>query len=72
MFVIRLVDGEEVHGTGGDELSLNQRTGVLSVSRIDGFEECTTHYSPYAWLSVTQRQKGLGVRPALVSSTGTR
>jgi hypothetical protein len=41
---------------------------VLSVSRVDGFEEITTHYSPSAWLSVTHRKKGAGVRPSLVPS----
>lgn len=65
MFIIRLSNGEEVHASDGDELEINQQTGVLSVSRVDGFEEITTHYSPSAWLSVTHRQKGAGVRPSL-------
>ncbi|TAM65289.1 hypothetical protein [Mycobacterium sp.] len=65
MFIIRLSNGEEVHASEGDELEINQQTGVLSVSRIDGFEEITTHYSPSAWLSVTHRKKGAGVRPSL-------
>jgi len=69
MFVIRLANGEEIQASEGDELEINQQTGVLSVSRIDGFEEITTHYSPTAWLSVTHRQKGAGVRPSLISST---
>ncbi len=68
MFVIRLSNGEEVHASEGDELEINQETGVLSVSRVDGFEEITTHYSPLAWLSVTHRKKGVGVRPSLISS----
>ncbi len=68
MFVIRLLNGEEVQGGEGDELEINQETGVLSVSRVDGFEEITTHYSPSAWLSVTHRKKGVGVRPSLISS----
>ena len=66
MFIIRLSNGEEVHANEGDELEINQR--VLSVSRVDGFEEITTHYSSSAWLSVTHRKKGAGVRPALVPS----
>lgn len=66
MFIIRLSNGEEVHANEGDELEINQQTGVLSVSRVDGFEEITTHYSPSAWLSVTHRKKGAGVRPSLV------
>ncbi len=51
MFIIRLLDGEEVHAAEGDKLTINQETGVLTVSRIDGFEEVTTHYSPSAWSS---------------------
>ena len=69
MFLIRLASGEEVQGSDGDELEINQETGVLSVSRVDGFEEITTHYSPSAWLSVTHRKRGPGVRPSLISST---
>ena len=68
MFIIRLLDGEEVHALDGDELTINQETGVLSVSRIDGFEEVTTHYSPSAWASVTRRIKEPVVRPALVGN----
>ncbi|AFS13784.1 Hypothetical protein MIP_02616 [Mycobacterium intracellulare subsp. intracellulare MTCC 9506] len=64
VFSIRLSSGEEVQASAGDELEINQETGVLSVSRVDGFEEITTHYSPSAWLSVTHRQKGAGVRPS--------
>lgn len=67
MFSIRLASGEEVQASAGDELEINQETGVLSVSRVDGFEEITTHYSPAAWLSVTHRRKGAGVRPSLHS-----
>lgn len=58
MFVIRLQNGEEVHGAENDELTLNEHTGVVSVTRVDGFEEVTTHFSPAAWASVTQRVKG--------------
>jgi hypothetical protein len=72
MFVIRLTDGEEVQASDGDELAINPQTGVLSVSRVDGFEECTTHYSPLAWRSATERNKGVGVRPSPLSSTATR
>jgi hypothetical protein len=69
MFVIRLANGEEVQGSDGDQLEINQETGVLSVSRVDGFEEITTHYSPSAWLTVMHRKRGAGVRPSLISST---
>ncbi len=62
MFVIRLIDGEEVHSAEGDELKVNEQTGVLSVHRIDGFEEVTMHYSPSAWASVTHRKKEPVVR----------
>ena len=68
MFIIRLLDGEEVHALDGDKLTINQETGVLSVSRIDGFEEVTTHYSPSAWASVTHRIKETVVRPSLVGN----
>lgn len=67
MFVIRLADGEEVHGEC-DELTINPATGVLTVCRVDGFEETTTHYSLSAWRSVTHRKRGVGVRPSLVST----
>ena len=68
MFIIRLLDGEEVHALDGDELTINQEAGVLSVSRIDGFEKVTTHYSPSAWASVTHRIKEPVVRPSLVGN----
>ena len=68
MFIIRLLNGDEVHGAEGDTLTINQQTGVLSVSRIDGFEEVTTHYSPSAWASVTHRIKEPVMRPPLVGS----
>ena len=68
MFVIRLLDGEEVHAAEGDKLIINEQTGVLSVLRIDGFEEVTTHYSPSAWASVTHRIKEHVVRPSLVGT----
>jgi hypothetical protein len=66
VFIIRLLNGEEVHAVEGDKLSINQETGVLTVSRIDGFEEVTTHYSPSAWSSVTHRIKEPVMRPPLV------
>jgi hypothetical protein len=68
VFIIRLLDEEEVHAVDGDKLTINQETGVLSVSRIDGFEEVTTHYSPSAWASVTHRIKEAVVRPSLVGN----
>jgi hypothetical protein len=68
VFIIRLLDGEEVHAVEGDKLTINQETGVLTVSRIDGFEEVTTHYSPSAWSSVTHRIKEPVVRPSLVGN----
>jgi hypothetical protein len=68
MFVIRLSNGEEIAAADGDELTINQETGVLTVSRVDGFEETTVHYSPSAWQSVTHRRRGVGIRPSLVST----
>ena len=64
VFVIRLHDGEEVRGSENDELTVNENTGVLSVHRVDGFEDVTTHYSPSAWAWVTHRVKEHGVRRA--------
>jgi hypothetical protein len=69
MVVIRLTNGEEVQGCEADELAINQETGVLTVCRVDGFEEITTHYSPSAWQCVTDRKRGQGVRRSLVSTT---
>jgi hypothetical protein len=68
VFIIRLLDGEEVHAAEGDKLTINQETGVLTVSRIDGFEEVTTHYSPSAWSSVTHRIREPVVRQSLVGN----
>jgi hypothetical protein len=62
VFIIRLLDGQEVHANDGDELTINQNTGVLTVTRVDGFEEVTTHFSPSAWGSVTHRVKQVGVK----------
>ena len=42
LFTIRLVNGDEVHAAEGDELSVNDDTGVISVSRLEGFEQVTT------------------------------
>ena len=71
MFVIRLLDGEEVHGAENDTLTVNEQTGVLTVHRIDGFEEVTTHYSPSTWASVTHRVKGAVVKRPLVGANKT-
>jgi hypothetical protein len=67
MFLIKLADGDEIHGGASDELTISQETGVLSICRVDGFEETTTHYSPSAWLSVTHRKRDVAVRPSLVT-----
>jgi hypothetical protein len=63
MFVIRLFNGQEGRATGGDQLSINHDTGVITVSRVEGFEEVTTHYSPSAWGVVTRRVKDVAIRP---------
>jgi hypothetical protein len=55
MYVIRLLDGSEIQESKGDVFDLNPATGVVTVSRVDGFEETTTHYSPSAWQSVVHR-----------------
>ncbi|GAB3024123.1 hypothetical protein [Mycobacterium bourgelatii] len=67
MFVIKLADGDEIKGDH-EELSINEQTGVLTVRRLDGFDETITHYSPSSWRSVTQRKRTAGARPSLVSS----
>jgi hypothetical protein len=68
MFVIRLTNGEEAQACEGDELTIHQETGVLTVSPEDGLEQTTTRHSPSAWQSVTQRNPGQGVRPLLIST----
>ena len=68
MFVIRLLDGEEIRASDNDTLTVNENTGVLSVHRVDGFEEVTTHYSPSAWASVTHRVKEHVVRRPLAGA----
>jgi hypothetical protein len=60
LFTVRLINGEEVHAREGDELSVNDDTGVISISRAEGFEEVTTYYSPSVWESVTHRVKHVG------------
>jgi len=67
MFVIRLINGREVHATEGDHLSINHDTGVITVSRVEGFEEVTTHYWPAAWEMLTQRVKDAAFRPSALS-----
>lgn len=57
MFVIRMLDGEEIHVSGDDQLSVNPQTGVITVERAERHGEVTTHYSPMAWRSVTRRVK---------------
>jgi hypothetical protein len=64
VFIIRLLNGEEVRATEGAELSINHDTGVVTVSRVEGFEEVTTHYSPSAWEVVTHRVR---VRRPMIS-----
>jgi hypothetical protein len=67
VFAIRLNNGREVQETEGDRFSFNHDTGVITVSRVDGFEEITTHYSPTAWETVTHRVKDVAVRPSRLS-----
>ena len=68
VFVIRLLDGEEIRFSENDKLTVNENTGVLSVHRVDGFEEVTTHYSPSAWATVMHRVKEPVVRRPLVGA----
>jgi hypothetical protein len=51
----------------GDHLSINHDTGVITISRVDGFEEVTTCYSPSAWEMVTHRVKDVTVRKSMLS-----
>ena len=55
MFIIELVNGEEITEARGDTLAINPNTGVVTVSRVDGNEASATHYSPAAWARVNQR-----------------
>ena len=55
MFIIELLNGEEITETKGDMLAVNPNTGVVTVSRVDGNEASATHYSPAAWSQVKQR-----------------
>ena len=61
----RALPGREVHETKGDRLSINHDTGVITISRVEGFEEVTTHYSPAAWEMVTHRVTASHGRAAL-------
>jgi hypothetical protein len=67
VFIIRLANGREVHETDGDQLSVNHDTGVVTISRVDGFEEVTTLYSPTAWEMVTYRVKDVARRSSVLS-----
>ena len=49
MFEIKMVVGQEIRESKGDTFTLNPNTGVLTISRVNGFEETTVHYSPAAW-----------------------
>jgi hypothetical protein len=66
VFIIQLVNGQEVRANEGDQLSINHDTGVITVSRIEGFEEVTMHYSPSMWGMVTHRVNG-AFRPSMAS-----
>ena len=64
MFVIRMLDGEEIHVTGSDRLTISD-AGVLTVHRTERHGDVTTHYSPTAWRSVTHRVKrGTAAQPS--------
>jgi hypothetical protein len=67
MFVIRLNNGREVHETDGDRLSINHDTGVITVSRVEGFEQVTTHYSPTAWEMVSYRIKDVALGSSVLT-----
>jgi hypothetical protein len=60
MFAVRLTNGEDIQAREGDELTISQETSVVTVSRVDRFEEIATRYSPLAWQSVTQRTRERG------------
>jgi hypothetical protein len=71
VFVIQMLDGDEVHESRGDILTLNPGTGVLTVSRIDGSKEITTHYSPAKWGSVTHETQRTVVSATPYSSSAS-
>jgi hypothetical protein len=67
MFTTRPANGREVHETDGGRLPVNHDTGVATISRVDGFEEVTTLYSPTAWEMVTYRVKDVARRSSVLS-----
>lgn len=71
MFVIQMLDGDEVHATEGDQLIVNLDSGMLTVHRAGGFEQATTHYSPAAWRTVTHSDRGTATRSSVVSRVKT-
>lgn len=57
VFVIRMLDGEEIHAADPTEVTINPTSGVLTIHRLDRQGDITTHYSPMAWRSVSHRLK---------------
>ena len=51
-----MADGEEIQFSGSDQLTVSD-AGLLTVQRSERHGDVTTHYSPTAWRSVTQRVK---------------
>jgi hypothetical protein len=71
MFVIQMLDGDEIHASEGDELIINPDSGVLTVHQAGGFKGATMHYSPAAWRSVTHSAENITTPSAGLSGVGT-
>jgi hypothetical protein len=70
MFVIQMLDGDEIHATEGDELIINPDSGVLTVHQAGGFRGATTHFSPAAWRSVTHSAENITTPASALSGAG--
>ena len=57
MYVIRMLDGEEIHVNDATEVTIGPKNGVLTIQRAERHGDVLTHYSPTAWRSVTHRVK---------------
>lgn len=70
MFVISTQDGEEIQAADDDLVMISPGTGVLTIQRVEGSEQVTTHYSATAWRSVTHRAKKTAMHSSGASPTG--
>lgn len=57
MYVIRMLDGDEIHVSDATEVTIGPNNGVLTIQRTERHGDVLTHLSPMAWRSVTHRVK---------------